>query len=127
MRCIQASFTFLSVPTPTIIFSSDPVSPIPVGSDVTLTCIVELSPAVNIPVTGNVQLTDPTGSLLSTTTLLVSGSTFPSTAMISSFGSDQSGVYTCTASVSSTSQFVTQSSSRSGIVRLTGGDYYYHY
>ena len=84
---------YFAVPTPiSVILTSDPVSPIrPVGSVVTLTCTVELSPAVDVPVTVNVQLSDPAGSLLTTTTPSISDSTYNSTATVSSFGKNQSG------------------------------------
>ena len=76
----------------------------------TLTCTAELSGGaeVNVPVTVTFVLsrTDPAGSPLTTVTPSMSGSTYTSTAMVSSFGRNQSGVYTCTATVSSTSSFV---------------------
>ena len=46
---------------------------------------------------------------------------YTSTAMVSSFGRDQSGDYTCTATVSSTSSFITGSSSNFGHKRVTVG------
>ena len=71
----------------------------PIGSTVTLTCTVELSPAVDIPVNVNIQLRDPVRRTLTTTLPLVSGSSYTTTAMISSFGRNQSGIYTCTVNV----------------------------
>ena len=107
-----------------MIATSDPVSPIrPVGANVTLTCSVELSPAVDVPVTVNVQLSDPAGSPLTTTTPSMSGSTYTSTAMVSSFGRDQSGNYTCTAqTVSSLFLFFTDSRPQSVTVNVTVGE-----
>ena len=89
---------------------------------------MELSPAVDVPVTVNVQLTEPAGSPLTITTPSMSGSIYTSTAMVSSFGRDQSGVYTCTATVNSTSSFLTDSESQSGTARVTvgKGDNYVH-
>ena len=102
--------------------TSNPVSPIrPVGSDVTLTCTVELSPAVDVPVTVNVQLIDPAGRSLTISFVSVSSSIYASTATISSFGRNRSGVYTCTAFVSSTNIFLSDSDSQSGIARVTTG------
>ena len=105
-----------------VILTSAPLIPI-VGSDVTLTCTVELSPAVDVPVTVNVQLSDPAGSPLTTTTPSMSGSTYTSTAMVSSFGREESGDYTCTATVSSSSSipFLLDSSERTKIVALNPG------
>ena len=87
--------------------TSNPPSPVrPIGADVTLICTVELSPVVDVPVTLNVQLSDPAGNLLNTTPPSVSGS---SIAMISSFGRAQSGIYTCRANISSTSSYLINS------------------
>ena len=105
-----------------MIITSDPVSPIrPVGSDATLTCTVELSPAVDVPVTVNVQLSDPAGSPLTITSSLMSGFTYISIAIISSFGRDQSGNYTCTAIVSSSFLFFTNSRPQSVAAYITVG------
>ena len=89
----------------------------------TLTCTADLDPAIDIPVTVNIQLRDPAGRTLTTTTPSVSGSTYSSMATISSFGRDQSGLYTCSATVSPSppSSFLSGSSSRSGTLRVTTG------
>ena len=77
---------------------SNPVQP--VGSAVTLTCTVELSPAVDVPVTVNTVWTGPNGfSENGMAQRMGSTTTYTSTAMVSSFGRDQSGVYNCTAAV----------------------------
>ena len=76
--------------------TSDPVSPIqPVGSDVTLTCSVELSPAVDVPVAVNTVWTGP-DVFMPAQAAIGSTTTFTSTATVSSFGRNQSGVYNCT-------------------------------
>ena len=82
---------------------SNQTNPIrPIGSAVLLTCTVELSLAVDVPVTvNNIHLSDPAESSLTTTTPSVSGSTYTTTATISSFGREQSGTYTCTVSIGS--------------------------
>ena len=86
--------------------------------------MVELlrSAVIDIPVTVNVQLTDPAGSPLTTTTPSMSGSTYTSTAMVSSFGRDQSGNYTCTATVNSSFLFFTDSRPQSAFVHVTVGE-----
>ena len=90
------------VPRPSMHIASNLTNPIrPIGSAVSLTCIVELSPAVDISVTVNVHLSDPAGRTLTTSTPAVSGSTHTTTATISSFGREQSGLYTCRASIGS--------------------------
>ena len=81
---------------------SNQTNPIrPIGSAVLLTCMVELNLAVDVPVTVNIQLRDSDGNPLTTTTPSVSGSTYTTTATISSFGREQSGEYTCTVSIGS--------------------------
>ena len=109
--------------------TGDPVSPIrPVGSEVTLTCTVVLNPAVDVPVTVNTVWTGPAGFMTTNTAQPVMGSTttYTSTAMVSSFGRDQSGNYTCTATVSSTSLYLTDSRSQSGTARITVGKHPKH-
>ena len=78
------------------------------GSTVTLMCTVRLSNnsgVVDIPVTVNTQWTGPNG-LSGIAQRMGSTTTYTSTAMVSSFGRDQSGNYTCTATVSSTSHSI---------------------
>ena len=117
---------FLTVPAPAFVtVTSNKPNPIqPVGSDVTLTCTVELSPAVDVPVTVNTVWTGPDEFMTANTAQPVMGSTttYTSTAMVSSFGRDQSGNYTCTATVSSTAQFINDSELRSGIARVSVGE-----
>ena len=98
----------------TISSSTVPPNPVqPVGSDVTLNCTVhmELSPAVDVPVTVNTVWTGSAGfRTTSTSQPVIDGVTtysthiyvYTSTAMISSFGRNQSGVYTCAATLHST-------------------------
>ena len=107
---ITINFTFhdITVPAPSLVISSKNSNPIrPIGSTVTLTCTVELSPLVDVPVTVNIAWTGPAG--FTTTNIVgqlpVMGSTsiYTRTAMVSSFGRQQSGVYNCTAYVNSIS------------------------
>ena len=105
---------------------SDPVSPIrPVGSNVTLTCTVELSPAVDVPVTVNTVWTGPDEFNTTNTAQPVMGSTttYTSTPIVSSFRSDHSGNYTCTATVTFESPFVKASDPMFGIASITTGIY----
>ena len=127
VHCVYYSLSLLCplVPPPTsVTITSDPVSPIqPVGSDVNLTCTVVLSTVVNVEVAVNKMWTGPDGFMTANTAQPVMGSTttYTSTAMVNSFGRDQSGVYTCTATVSSTSSFLTDSGSQPGTARITVG------
>ena len=119
MKCstyFQLYFSIILVPAPSVTVNSDPVSPIqPVGFAINLTCTVELSTAVNVPVTVSTLWTGPDGFMTTNTAQPVMGSTttYTSTAIVSSFRRDQSGVYTCTATISSTSSFLS-SNSQSG-------------
>ena len=94
----------------------------PVGSNVTLTCSVELSPAVNVPVTVNTVWSGPDGFMTTNTAQHVMGSTttYTSTTIVTSFGRNQSGIYTCNAIVTSNSQYLTDSS-KSGSKNVTTG------
>ena len=96
----------------------------PVGSTVTLTCMADLDPAIDVPVTVNIELRDPAGGTLTATTPSVSGSTYSSMATISLFGRDQSGLYTCSATVSPSppNSFLSGSSLQSETLRVTTGE-----
>jgi hypothetical protein len=94
----------------------------PYGTIVTLTCAVELSPLVDVAVNVIIVWSGPAGFMTVTTAQLVMGSTTTniSTAVISSFGTEQSGVYSCRAiTVSSRSTYLTSSDSLSGTFRIT--------
>ena len=85
-----------------VVITSSPASPIrPVGSTVTLTCTVDLSPLVDVPVTVNAQISGPAGVIITplTNSVMVNTTRYTSTSMVSSFGRNQSGEYTCTATV----------------------------
>ena len=118
------NFIIASVPAPlSVTLTSDHISPVwPVGANITITCIVELSTAVDIPVTVNIQLSDPAGSPLNTTTPSVVGSNYSSMATINSFGRDESGKYTCMADITSSSLFFTNSDSKSTMANFTVGE-----
>ena len=111
---------FLSVPSPiSVTVTSVPLSPIrPVGSAVTVTCVVELSSMVDIPVTVVTEWTGPAGFNIAQPVSVG----YTSTALISPFGRNNSGIYTCRATVSSTSpnQFV-RDSVKSSSARVTVG------
>ena len=104
--------------------SSDPVSPIwPVSSNVTLICIVELDPAVDIPVTVNTVWTGPDSVIIApgSDTTMYNLSAYTSTAVVSSFGRNQSGNYNCTASINLTA-FVVNIGSSSATTKVTIGN-----
>ena len=101
-------------------------SPVNVGSTVTLTCTVELSPAVDVSVTVNTVWTGPAGFSTTNTAQAMAGNTttYTSTAMVSSFGRAQSGYYNCTATVSCSFLFISGTSSRSGTAKVTISECY---
>ena len=108
--------------------SSSIPNPIPpFGSDVTLTChaAVELSPAVNVPVTVNAVLNTPDGFMPASIAQPVMGSntSYASTFLISPFRRSNSGLYTCGATAShSTNAYISDSSTASHSVRVTTGE-----
>ena len=114
----------LLVPAPvSVTVTNDQVSPIrPIGSDVTLTCTVELSPAVDVPVTVNTLWTGPDGFMTTNTAQPAFGNTYSSSVIISSFGREKSGNYTCSVSVSSANSILTTSEIRAGSARVTTGE-----
>ena len=90
------------MPNPVVVITSSPASPSrPVGSTITLTCTVDLSPLVDVPVTVNAQISGPAGVTItsSTNSEMVNSTRYTSTSMVSSFGRNQSGEYNCTATV----------------------------
>ena len=122
-----SNFPLVSRPVAIRVTATGQVNPLMVrpGSPVTLTCMADLDPAIDVPVTANIHFSDPAGSTLPTTTPVMSqGSTYSSTSRVPSFGREQSGVYTCTANVllSSENPFLSNNFSRSGILRVTTGE-----
>ena len=118
----------LSVPRPaSVAITSDHANPVrPVRSaTVTLTCTMELSPSIDVPVTVSILISGPEGLALSSTTpRQVAGNsrTYVSTAQVTSFGRDQSGWYVCEAKATKpSSQFLTDSEVVSGRSQVTVG------
>ena len=130
LYCNLKTFLFnnLIVPAPeSVILMSAPVTPIrPIGSNVTLICTMEFSPLVDVPLTVNTVWTGPAGYITTKTAQSVMGSTttYTSTAMVSSFGREQSGNYTCTVS-----PFVMGMKEMSGTAYISTGNIMYciHY
>ena len=112
------------VRVPMVTITSDPVSPVqPVGTNVTLTCNVELDRLVDVPVTVNTVWTGPDNLNRNIITQRMGNTTtYTSTVKVSSFGRNQSGDYTCTATVSSMSSFIISPSPQSATSRITVGE-----
>ena len=106
--------------------SSNPVRPI--GSAVNLTCTVhvELSPAADVPVILNIVWTglDRFTTVNASQPVLGSFTTYTSVAVVSSFGRNESGIYTCTASLSSlpTNLYLNNGSTMSELIHITTGE-----
>ena len=119
--------SYYAVPDPTVTLSSSIPNPIPPfsGSDVTLTCAVELGPAVDVRVTVSTALFTPEGSMTSSAAQPVLGSStnYTSTFMITSFGRSDSGTYACAATASLPSNtYISDSSTVLHVVRVTTGE-----
>ena len=112
----------MSVPAPdTVTVSHGPIS---IGSTVTLTCTMKLRPLMDVAVTVNTLWTGPDGFITTNTAQSVMGSTttYTSTALVTSFGREQSGVYVCGVSIDSAiSPFLVRSIQMNGTVRVTLG------
>ena len=106
---------------------SNPIRPL--GSAVTLNCTMMLNsgPEIDIPLTVEVELSKsaPVRSSLTTTTLSLSGSTYSTTtATVTSFGREQSGFYTCRATVTvrqPNSDYITNNGPLSDNITLSTG------
>ena len=112
-------YTFLSVPAPTSVMVTAPVDAIIAGSSPNLTCTVELSPAVDVPVTVNTVWTGPALTTVTPTSLMMENLTrYITMAMIDAA---RNGSYTCQATISSSSQFTTGGGSISAATSITVG------
>lgn len=114
--CYSICTKFNVVPSLTELrISSSPSSPIrPIGARVTINCSCDIAQSLptryigtGVVVTVSISLRNPSGRLLATTSPVVNGSMYTSSAVVNSFERDQSGVYTCTASVRASSLFIT--------------------
>ena len=89
------------VPAPTAVTITVPLGVI-AGASVTLTCVVELSPAVDVPVTMNTEWTGPADVTFMPTNpvpaMMVNITTYVSTVLV---GAARNGTYTCQATISS--------------------------
>ena len=94
-------FCMQTVPEPIMRLVSDTPNPILSGSTPTLTCAVELSPAVDVPVTVNAQWTGPDGSILTSGAppVMRSFTHYTSKVKLNYVESADSGNYTCTVSI----------------------------
>ena len=116
--------TFYSVPDPSVTVSS---SPITAGSSVTVICTVELNQYVDVGLTVDIQWTGPDSVVISPTDpFMESTNRYTSTITFMSFGRAQSGVYTCSATISSDT-LMTSGTEIVGMERITVGKLLDHY
>ena len=89
------------VPQPIVRLVSDTTNPILSGSSPTLTCAVELDPAVDVPVAVSTEWTGPDGSTLASAfpPTMRSFTHYTSKAKLNYVESADSGAYTCTVSI----------------------------
>ena len=77
------------------------------GSDVTLTCSVQMNQNVLVSdlslLVVNAQLISPDGIILNLSSPIIVGTTFTYTAQVNSFDDNDVGIYTCTATLTSQS------------------------
>ena len=94
----------------------------PIGSAIILTCIVhvELSPAVDVPMTLNTVWTGPEGFMAANTSHPVM-TTYTTTTMINSFGRNESGIYTCAAALSFSTIYLINGTAITDSVQVTTG------
>ena len=102
--------------------SSNKSNPIrPIGSNISLTCMVGLQPSTastTVPLNLTILVKDPAGNALSTTVYSVNGSTYTSRIII---GRSQSGVYMCDATLTSPFLHLSESSTVTEEIRLNSG------
>ena len=102
-----------------IVTSSHPNPIRPYGSTVTLTCVVELSPLVDVVVNVSTVWSGPAGFMATNSVTLMGSTTTNINTTVNSFGIEQSGVYNCTAVISSRNAYLVDSDPLSGTVRIT--------
>ena len=107
------------MPAPTSVLVYPPVDTIIVGSSPNLTCTVELSPAIDMPVTVNTEWTGPALTTVTPTSIMMESLTrYTAMAMVDAA---RNGSYVCQATVSSSSQFTTGGGSMSASTIITVG------
>ena len=126
--CMMSLIMF-TVPSPSLVVLSNVSNPIcihPIGSTVTLTCDVELSSVVDLPVTVNTVWTGPAVFTTTNATQPVKGNptVYTSTVMVSSLSRDKSGYYTCTVTVRAMTStlYLSDSNPQSEAIIVTVGE-----
>ena len=110
-----------SVPAPTAVIIAPPVDMIIAGSSPSLTCTVELSPVVDVPVIVNAEWTGPDMTMVTSSSSVMESLT--RYTVMASVDAARNGSYTCRASIDSSSQFITGSGMTPGSTTITVGEY----
>ena len=130
LRFISCHDSAVPGPVSVRLSSSTPNPVRPIGSTVVLTCTVyALSPGMDDSVIVKTVLNGPAGFMATNISQPILGGsiTFTSTAIISSFGQTQSGVYSCTSTLHSDSTLTNAYNNTSGsaavdYTRVTTGE-----
>ena len=113
-----------AVPPPTAVTISPPVGTIYAGASVTLTCTVEFSPSVDVPVTVNTVWTGPDMTSFTPTNpvpaMMENQTRYSITVTVDAV---RIGDYTCQATVTSSVMFITGSGILSGLININAGMY----
>ena len=118
---LQFQYDLPTVPAPTSVIVPPLMSTTIAGSSPNLTCTVELSPAVDVPVTVTTVWTGPVGTTVTPTSSVMESLTrYTIMAMVDAA---RNGDYTCQVTLSSSSQFITDSGMTSGMTTITVGEY----
>ena len=116
------SLLVLPVPAPTAVMVTAAMDTIFAGSSPSLTCTVDLDPAVDVPVTVNTVWSGPALTAFTPTNsvpaVIESLTRYISTAVVDAA---RNGSYTCQANVSSSSEFTTGGGTLSESTNITVG------
>ena len=118
------SFFSVTVPTPTVVISTNHSGPFYIGTDLTLTCTVTLNPDVNSNESVTIVWIGPSditaGERYSITPVSSSGENYTSTLIISSLEQEDSGQYACNVTVTGGSNVLEAISSNDIIIHVLG-------
>ena len=126
-RIIVKGVVFRTVPNPSVTITTTPPSPILDGTDVTVSCAVKMGQGV-VDSDLSLLMVDAQlsrdGTPLTLSGPTVTGTTFTYTTQLDSFGRNDSGNYTCSATVTrvqQTSTYLTGSGQATTVVEIVVG------
>ena len=86
---------FFPVPEPNVDFISNASNPALSGSSLTLICIVEFHPAVDLPMEVDIKITSPDGSVIVDGSHNPTRTLYTSKAVLGDITHEDEGIYTC--------------------------------